>query len=83
MDHPQVSRVIIDSEPAWLRVKGNLSTGIAQAMEARLNGLPGGSQSVAARALRKEVEGRISKVSHPVFLRNIPDINRYGRRCSN
>jgi hypothetical protein len=58
MDHLDVSRVVVDTEPAWLRVKDNLAQGLSQIMSARLSTLPGGINGPAATAIRNEVEVR-------------------------
>jgi hypothetical protein len=77
MDHPQVSRIVIDNEPAWLRVKSNLVQGMNGLMEARLSTLPGGSNGAAAKSLRKEVESRLAQVSLNIVQSDVSDPGRH------
>lgn len=58
------TRVSVDTEEAWLRIRGNLDQNMLGILEARLATLPGGKDGVAAQALRQEVEARLLKVSH-------------------
>ncbi|WVF72952.1 hypothetical protein IAT40_007770 [Kwoniella sp. CBS 6097] len=67
MDEPALSRIIIDREDDWLRVKDNVSTSIMGIMEARLSTMPGGKDGDAARAMRAELERRLGKVQEKMF----------------
>lgn len=67
MSDPELSRIVIEKEAGWLRIKDNVDKATGQAMEGRLASLPGGKDGDAARRVRKEVEARISKVSFILF----------------
>ena len=62
MSDPELSRIVVESEPGWLRIKDNVDKAIRAATEARLASLPGGKDGDAARRVRREVEARIAKV---------------------
>jgi hypothetical protein len=63
MDDQQISRIVIESEGGWVRIKGNVDRSLGAAMETRLASLPGGKDGEMSRRVRKEVEARIAKVS--------------------
>ena len=62
MDETQISRVVIETEGGWVRIKGNVDKALGSAMETRLGSLPGGKDGEMSRRVRKEVEARIAKV---------------------
>ncbi len=62
MDSVATSRITVQTESEWLRVKENVNKGIMGVMEARMSLLPGGRDGEAARGLRREVEARLAKV---------------------
>lgn len=62
MDQVPISRVVVETEPDWLRVKGNVAKGVSTALEARLASLPGGKEGETAKRVRKELETRLAKV---------------------
>ncbi|OCF44666.1 hypothetical protein I317_01553 [Kwoniella heveanensis CBS 569] len=70
MDEPSFSRIIIDREADWLRVKNNVSSSIMGIMEARLSTMPGGKDGDAAKAMRAELEKRLGKVQEKMFERS-------------
>ena len=57
-----MSRIVVETEPDWLRVKDNVSQGMNTSLEARLSSLPGGKDGDIARQIRGEVEARLRKV---------------------
>ena len=65
MDQVPISRILVETEPDWLRVRENVSKSMKGVMEKRLSSLPGGNEGDAVRAVRKEVEERLAKVSQP------------------
>ena len=68
---PGLSRIVVESEGDWLRIKDNVNKAVKSAMEARLATLPkDGEQS---RALRAEVERRIAKAGHADFSIRLAD----------
>ncbi|WRT70181.1 uncharacterized protein IL334_007175 [Kwoniella shivajii] len=67
MDEPSLSRLIIDREPEWLRVKDNVSSALMAAMETRLATIPGGKDGDASKVIRKELEGRLGKIRERMF----------------
>ncbi len=62
MDQAPISRIAVETEPDWLRVKGNVENGMMGSMNARLSSLPGGKDGEAARAVRKEIDPRLTRV---------------------
>lgn len=62
MDELPLSRIVIDSEPDWLRVKKNVSDAMMEVMETRLASMPGGKDGDAARTMRRELEARLVQV---------------------
>ena len=56
------TRVNVDTEAAWFKIKADLEANMTRVMEMRLATLPGGKDGDAAKALRKEVEARLSRV---------------------
>nr|XP_018260829.1 uncharacterized protein I303_06545 [Kwoniella dejecticola CBS 10117]OBR82987.1 hypothetical protein I303_06545 [Kwoniella dejecticola CBS 10117] len=67
MNEPTLSRLIIDREPEWLRVKDNVSLALMGAMETRLATMSGGKDGEAAKAMRNELEGRIGRIRDKMF----------------
>ncbi|WVR00143.1 hypothetical protein IAU59_007285 [Kwoniella sp. CBS 9459] len=67
MNEPSLSRIIVDREADWIRVKGNVSTSMLGIMEARLSTMPGGKDGEAATAMRVELEKRLGKVQEKMF----------------
>ncbi|WWC72060.1 uncharacterized protein I206_106020 [Kwoniella pini CBS 10737] len=67
MNEPTLSRLIVDREPEWLRVKNNVSLALMGTMETRLATMPGGKDGDASKLMRKELEGRISKIRDKMF----------------
>ncbi|WVR07638.1 hypothetical protein IAU60_004680 [Kwoniella sp. DSM 27419] len=67
-----LSRIAVDREPDWLRVKNNVSTSIMGLMETRLSTLAGGKDGEAAKAMRAELEKRLGKIQDKMF-----DMSRY------
>ena len=65
MDTAPMSRVVVETESAWLRVQENVDQSLKRAMEIRLASLPGGKDGEAARGVRKEVERRLDRVGLP------------------
>lgn len=63
MDDLQISRIVLESEGGWNRIKGNVDQALGSAMEMRLASLPGGKDGEMSRRVRKEVEVRIAKVN--------------------
>lgn len=63
MDDPTISRITVENEADWLRVQDNFTKALRDSMEARLTSLPGGKDGPAAKAVRKELEQRVKKVS--------------------
>ena len=57
-----ISRISVETEADWLRVKANVEECLDRSLEARLAGLPGGKDGEASRAVRKEAERRLAKV---------------------
>lgn len=57
-----LSRVTIDTEAGWQRIRDNVTKAINQSMETRLAMLPGGKDGEASRKVRREVEARMLKV---------------------
>jgi len=62
MNQAPISRIVVESEPDWLRIKGNVNAGMMAVMEARLSALPGEKDGEAARSRRKELESRLARV---------------------
>ena len=62
MDTTSMTRIVVEAEPGWLRIKDNANKAITKAMETRLASLPGGKEGEASEAVRKEVEARLAKV---------------------
>lgn len=58
-----MTRINVETEPDWLRVKVNINSGLMGVMEARISELPGGKDGEAAKAVRGELEMRLAKVS--------------------
>ncbi|WWD19678.1 hypothetical protein CI109_104140 [Kwoniella shandongensis] len=67
MAEPTLSRIVIDQEPDWIRVKDNVSQAIVSVMETRLATMPGGKDGDAAKGMRKEVEARLGKIRERMF----------------
>ena len=63
MDNLPISRINVETEADWLRIKDNVDREIGESMEARFSTLPGGTEGEQARALRTEVESRLQRVS--------------------
>ena len=63
MDDQQISRIVVESEGGWVRIKGNVDKALGAALETRLGSLPGGKDGDMSRRVRKEVEVRIARVS--------------------
>ena len=62
MDIAPISRIVVETEPDWLRIKDNVHKGMISSMEARLSSLPGGRDGPTARGVRKEIEARLTGV---------------------
>ncbi|XAO24461.1 hypothetical protein I312_103262 [Cryptococcus bacillisporus CA1280] len=62
-----LSRIVIDSEPDWLRVKKNVSDAMMEVMETRLATMPGGKDGDAARTMRRELEARLIQIQERMF----------------
>ncbi|KAL0245653.1 hypothetical protein I308_104787 [Cryptococcus tetragattii IND107] len=62
-----LSRIVIDSEPDWLRVKKNVSDAMMEVMETRLASMPGGKDGDAARTMRRELEARLVQIQERMF----------------
>ncbi|KAE8539402.1 hypothetical protein D1P53_004502 [Cryptococcus gattii VGV] len=62
-----LSRIVIDSEPDWLRVKKNVSDAMMEVMETRLATMPGGKDGDAARTMRRELEARLVQIQERMF----------------
>jgi hypothetical protein len=58
----ELSRIQVDTEAAWFKIKADLEANMKGIMETRLASLPGGKDGAAATAVRKEVEARLAKV---------------------
>jgi hypothetical protein len=66
MDDSTISRIVVETEPDWLRIQDNVAKSMAASMETRLALLPGGKDGAESQALRKELEQRLAKVNgHP------------------
>lgn len=63
MDDSTISRIVVETEPDWLRIQDNVANSISASMETRLALLPGGKDGAESQALRKELEQRLAKVS--------------------
>ncbi|WWC91751.1 uncharacterized protein L201_006698 [Kwoniella dendrophila CBS 6074] len=83
MEEPSMSRLIIDREADWLRVKDNVNTSLISIMETRLATLPGGKDGDAAKSLRKELHGRIEKIRDGMFERSKYNIQVNGQNYEN
>lgn len=66
MDEPERVRITVEHEVDWIRVQDNLKKGLQQSLEGRLASLPGGKDGPAAKKVRRELEGRLRKVT-PFF----------------
>ncbi|OWT37459.1 hypothetical protein J008_04946 [Cryptococcus neoformans] len=62
-----LSRIVIDSEPDWLRVKKNVSDAMMEVMETRLATMPGGKDGDAARTMRRELKARLAQIQDRMF----------------
>jgi hypothetical protein len=62
MNEPPLSRIVVENESDWLRVKANVEGSLSGTMEARLSSLPGGKDGRASRTVQQEVEARLAKV---------------------
>ncbi|KAK8853261.1 hypothetical protein IAR55_003963 [Kwoniella newhampshirensis] len=67
MSEPALSRIIIDQEPDWVKVKNNVSQAIVSVMETRLATMPGGKDGGAAKGIRTEIEARLGKIRERMF----------------
>jgi hypothetical protein len=65
MDEPTLRRITIEREEDWIRVQQDVDKALISTMGARLATLPGGKDGAAAKGVRRELELRIKKVSHP------------------
>ena len=63
MNEP-MSRIVVENESDWIRVKDTVSKSMMQVMELRLATLPGGKDGETAKRVRGEVERRVMKVSY-------------------
>ncbi|RXK36536.1 hypothetical protein M231_06195 [Tremella mesenterica] len=62
-----MSRIVVENEADWLRVREGVCRAMNQVMEVRLASLPGGRDGEAAKRVRNEVEGRIAKIQEETF----------------
>ncbi|WVO14225.1 hypothetical protein L204_101857 [Cryptococcus depauperatus] len=62
-----IARVVIDTEPDWLRIKSNVSQAMTDAMESRLAMVPGGKNGEAAEKLRNELKERLERLKEMMF----------------
>lgn len=65
---PSIQRINVDAEAEWMKIRGNIERAMNEGMEARLGTLEGGANGPAARAVRKELEARLGRVSLYLFL---------------
>ncbi|OCF61333.1 hypothetical protein L486_00981 [Kwoniella mangroviensis CBS 10435] len=72
MDDPSLSRLVVDREPEWLRVKDNVSSAMFKVMETRLATMPGGKDGESAKVMRKELEIRLKRIQEQMF-----DMSKY------
>lgn len=78
-----MSRIEVETEADWLRVKENVYLGMKGAMDARLSSLPGGKDGEVSKGVKKELEMRLAKVGstpHPTCLPQVG--NRYKKSFS-
>jgi hypothetical protein len=64
-----LSRISVDTEAGWQRIRDNVDKAITSSMETRLALLPGGKEGESSRRIRKEVEARMAKVNSNIRLR--------------
>lgn len=67
---PTIQRINVDAEAEWLKIRGNIERAMMETMEARLGTMPGGATGSAARAVRREVEARLGRVSRLTLVRD-------------
>ncbi|ORX40546.1 hypothetical protein BD324DRAFT_606441 [Kockovaella imperatae] len=62
-----ITRISVETESDWLRVKANVERSLDQSLEARLAALPGGKTGEASRAVRKEAERRLARIKEELW----------------
>lgn len=74
----QLPRIIIEKEEPWLRVQENVNRALAEALEAKLSTLPGGSRGEQAKKLRPLLEKNLAGVRERMWEMTKPNLRVNG-----